>query len=584
MKGWLNPPVGNGQQPSGGKGGTTTGRDPRDVSPRDRDRDRPPPSYDSGNGARRPPAGPPAYNGGGGGANIPFRETPPASRQSLPPPRQSSFSQAGGPGFTSPPLSPRSSMMMGQGAFSPPGRGGSGDARRGMRAPAGNDLHHYNDYNDYNDDSPLPDPEPPARKPFSQGDSSRSDGRRRSFGSGGQGDDGGFDGARSSTSTTATSYEKEKRAKPDLGEREMGGAPVELQLGLPGEGDEGVFGEGMVYISRIIQEKDSYKKRVAELENDIQLSRMERASFIEQINKQFKEEEKLLATVQTMKNEFEELRSTYTQTVSKLQDSRDPSIVEMIREENTILKDKLKSIEGHGGDVKGLDFSSLPAPRGGDKASDTELKLKRAMEEKKMLIAALNESMNNASRLERENAQLQEVENRLRNGMDGKSTPESIIRQIELNGSSVLMYTCTRLQDKIAILGAAIATHNPNVIMTVILYLRDTLSQLHLFEILADPKHAVALSQYRHLLAQCGYESELAQLYHFLEWPQKEGMFMLRQAFRIKNPTERMNALLLCMDFFGKHESLQWYGEQLQQKVNSLAYLRQQPEPPFERP
>jgi hypothetical protein len=38
-----------------------------------------------------------------------------------------------------------------------------------MRAPAGNDLHHYNDYNDYNDDSPLPDPEPPARKPFSQG-------------------------------------------------------------------------------------------------------------------------------------------------------------------------------------------------------------------------------------------------------------------------------------------------------------------------------------------------------------------------------------------------------------------------------
>jgi hypothetical protein len=255
------------------------------------------------------------------------------------------------------------------------------------------------------------------------------------------------------------------------------------------------------------------------------------------------------------------------------------------------------------------------------------------MEEKKMLIAALNESMNNASRLERENAQLQEVENRLRhsvlfatrarvvracqcvvcvpdgssgvvwdwsrNGMDGKSTPESIIRQIELNGSSVLMYTCTRLQDKIAILGAAIATHNPNVIMTVILYLRvrpltfiisplplfgaivdsirnflsdahnqDTLSQLHLFEILADPKHAVALSQYRHLLAQwygcfplllllvvvvrhhptttfscvvcspltrSGYESELAQLYHFLEWPQKEGMFMLRQAFRIKN-------------------------------------------------
>jgi septal ring factor EnvC (AmiA/AmiB activator) len=70
------------------------------------------------------------------------------------------------------------------------------------------------------------------------------------------------------------------------------------------------------------EEKDSYKKRVAELENDIQLSRMERASFIEQINKQFKEEEKLLATVQTMKNEFEELRSTYTQTVSKLQDSR----------------------------------------------------------------------------------------------------------------------------------------------------------------------------------------------------------------------------------------------------------------------
>ena len=115
--------------------------------------------------------------------------------------------------------------------------------------------------------------------------------------------------------------------------------------------------------------------------------------------------------------------------------------------------------------------------------------------------------------------------------------------------------------------------------------------------------------------ARSGYESELAQLYHFLEWPQKEGMFMLRQAFRIKNvhahtlfqanhattatdrshtthdthhpvrqPTERMNALLLCMDFFGKHESLQWYGEQLQQKVNSLAYLRQQPEPPFERP
>jgi hypothetical protein len=42
-----------------------------------------------------------------------------------------------------------------------------------------------------------------------------------------------------------------------------------------------------------------------------------------------------------------------------------------------------------------------------------------------------------------------------------------------------------------------------------------------------------------------------------------------------------MNALLLCMDFFGKHESLQWYGEQLQQKVNSLAYLnhhQQQPE------
>jgi hypothetical protein len=114
--------------------------------------------------------------------------------------------------------------------------------------------------------------------------------------------------------------------------------------------------------------------------------------------------------------------------------------------------------------------------------------------------------------------------------MDEKSTPESIIRQIELNGSSVLMYTCTRLQDKIAILGAAIATHNPNVIMTVILYLRvrssssetfiafaralvpmvhaelsmiqDTLSQLHLFEILADPKHAIALSQYRHLLTQ----------------------------------------------------------------------------------
>jgi hypothetical protein len=28
---------------------------------------------------------------------------------------------------------------------------------------------------------------------------------------------------------------------------------VELQLGLPGEGDEGVFGEGMVYISRIIR-------------------------------------------------------------------------------------------------------------------------------------------------------------------------------------------------------------------------------------------------------------------------------------------------------------------------------------------
>lgn len=49
----------------------------------------------------------------------------------------------------------------------------------------------------------------------------------------------------------------------------------------------------------------------------------------------------------------------------------------MIREENTILKDKLKSIESHGGDVKGLDFSSLPAPRGSDKASDTELKVRQ---------------------------------------------------------------------------------------------------------------------------------------------------------------------------------------------------------------
>jgi hypothetical protein len=43
----------------------------------------------------------------------------------------------------------------------------------------------------------------------------------------------------------------------------------------------------------------------------------------------------------------------------------------------------------------------------------------------------------------------------------------------------------------------------------------------------------------------------------------------------VVQPTERMNALLLCLDFFAKHESLQWYGEQLQQKVNSLAYLLQ---------
>jgi cell shape-determining protein MreC len=113
----------------------------------------------------------------------------------------------------------------------------------------------------------------------------------------------------------------------------------------------------------------------------------------------------------------------------------------MIREENTILKDKLKSVGINGGDAKGFDLSSLPArgPSSGEKATDTELKvcaldfvsiarvvselppnwvereqLKRAMEEKKMLITALNESMNNASRLERENMQLQEVENRLR--------------------------------------------------------------------------------------------------------------------------------------------------------------------------
>ncbi len=56
--------------------------------------------------------------------------------------------------------------------------------------------------------------------------------------------------------------------------------------------------------------------------------------------------------------------------------------------------------------------------------------------------------------------------------MEEKSTPESIVRQLELHGSSVLMYTCTKLQDKIALLDAAIATHNPNVIMTVILFLR----------------------------------------------------------------------------------------------------------------
>jgi len=347
------------------------------------------------------------------------------------------------------------------------------------------------------------------------------------------------------------------------------------QLGaqmFPGD-DDAPFGEGsgMLYISQIIQQRDSYKKRVADLENDLQLSRMERASFIEQINKQFKEEEKLLASIQAMKAEFDELRANYSRAVSKFQESRDPSIVDVVREENSILKDKLKAIENHTGER----ITDAPAPTGGSKITESELKLKRAMEEKKMLIDALNESMNAVSWLEKENKQLQEIENRLRTGLDEKSTPESIIRQIELNGSSVLMYTCTRLQDKIAILDAAIATQNPNVIMTVVLYLRDTLSQLHLFEVLADPKHAVALNQYRHLLRQCGYDSELTQLYHFLEWPQKEGMFMLKQAFRIQNPTERMNALLLCIDFFAKHESLQWYGDQLQQKVNSLAYLLQ---------
>jgi hypothetical protein len=469
-------------------------------------------------------------------------------------------------------------------AFSPPmGRSGAGmpDSRRSTPPARAQQQSHYNDYND---DSPLPDdPEFPASRklPFSPTEPFRSDGRRLSFGMGQAGETL-QEGTRA---TSGGSYnDKEKKAKPDRDgfpdERGTGGTQVELLA--QGGGEEGLFGEGMVYISHIIQQRDSFKKRVADLENDLQLSRMERASFIEQINKQFKEEEKLLAAIQTMKTEFEELRTNYTQTVSKLQDSRDPSIVEMMREENSILKDRLKTIEGHHPSETGGILPDLHAPRSSSsssssvsKTTEAELKLKRAMEEKKMLIDALNDSMNTVSWLERENRQLQEVENRLRTGMDEKSTPESIIRQIELNGSSVLMYTCTRLQDKIAILDAAIATHNPNVIMTVILYLRDTLSQLHLFEILAAPSHAVALNQYRHLLAQCGYESELAQLYHFLERPQKEGMFMLKQAFRIKNPTERMNALLLCVDFFAKHEPLQWYGEQLQQKVNSLAYLLQ---------
>jgi hypothetical protein len=383
-----------------------------------------------------------------------------------------------------------------------------------------------------------------------------------------------------STSSTVTGRTSEppQSSFEDRGSKQMAD---HLLKSLERGGDQ--MGDDMIYMSQVIQQKDLYKKRVAELEEELQTARLERATCIEQLNKQFKEEEKLMADMASLKSEFEDLRKNYLATLQKLNDWKDPAIAEALREENSILKEKLALLEVQSGGRVSVDSTDLlPSEREALGASSNpgiaalELKLKRAMEEKAILLNELNNSMNTVSWLERENKQLREIEDKLRYGADEKATPEAIIRQLELHGSSILMYNCTRLQDKIALIDAAVATRNPNVITTVILYLRDTLSQPLLFEILGEPKRGQALAQYRQLLVSCGYESELGQLYRHLHWDTHEGMFILRQAFRIKNPTERMNALLLCVNFMNTHEGLQWYGEQLQNKVNSLNYLLQQ--------
>ncbi|KAL6069565.1 spermatogenesis-defective protein 39 [Balamuthia mandrillaris] len=320
-------------------------------------------------------------------------------------------------------------------------------------------------------------------------------------------------------------------------------------------------------------ERDQYKRKAIEMEAKFQSGLEEKEVLVANLNQQMNQEAILVEQNKALQQEFDGLKAIYVETISKLNklssstgvgsDGGGGMEVLAIVEENEKLKENIQVLKRQQmtreDEVKSLR----------EIIAFFQEDLKSALEEKVMLIEELNRKLETEDELERENTRLKHKEKELSDSLRHQLSPQHVVNQLQTGASCLQMHSFTSLADKIELLDAGIETGDPHVIMSLLLFLRNTLSQPLFFNIITTRPEVLGLYINHYARQSLDSQMELMALYRHLERPVDHGLLMLRHALAIKHPYTRVNALLSCIRFFQKQESLAWFGDELQRRLHS---------------
>eukprot|EP01120_Amphizonella_sp_Union-15-10_P000135 TRINITY_DN10164_c0_g1_i1.p1 TRINITY_DN10164_c0_g1~~TRINITY_DN10164_c0_g1_i1.p1 ORF type:complete len:436 (-),score=95.66 TRINITY_DN10164_c0_g1_i1:17-1324(-) len=148
-------------------------------------------------------------------------------------------------------------------------------------------------------------------------------------------------------------------------------------------------------------------------------------------------------------------------------------------------------------------------------------------------------------------------------------TPSSVVKLIyEEKPYSIRHFKS--LDQKRSLLQEAVKLACANTILTVILFLKDTLATKFWVDIIKDLPEAIDV--YVNYLKKDeldGYR-KLLKLYQALGKVVEEGMLMLMNTYKIESPTKRLENMKQCLAFFSKHDSLKIHAPYITSQVSLL--------------